>query len=110
MQAPAAEATALRDDHAVGRFVSALDLGDDFERRVLDVDEIVLEQSVHALVQGQALASEHQVGAAGQFGIEQFLAPVVEGQHLVLDRLTEKHLLQLGQHLRMLSSQGPSTC
>ena len=102
VQAPAAEATALGHDDTVGRFVAGLDVGDDLERRVLDVDEVVLEQAVHALVQGQAGASEHQVRPPGQLGIEQLLPPVVEGQHLVLDRLAEEDLLQLGEDLGML--------
>ena len=102
IKTPAAEATALRHDDTVGRFVAGLDVGNDLERCGLDVDEVVLEQSGHALVKGEGLTAEHQVGSAGEFGIEQFQAPVVDGQYLVLHRLAEESLLQLLEHLRML--------
>ena len=102
VQAPAAKPSALRHNDTVHRFVAGLDLGNDFKRRVLDVDEIVLEQAIHALVEGQALTPEHQVRPSRQLGVEQFLPPVVEGQHLVLDRLADEDLLELREDIGML--------
>ena len=45
-------------------------------------------------VQREALSPKHQVRAAGQFGVEQFLPAIVQRQHVVLDRLRQKQLLQ----------------
>ncbi len=105
VQAPAAEGAALGYDDAVGRFVTGLDVGDDLKRGVFGVDEVIFEQAVHALVEGQAFTPEHQVRPPGDFGVEQLLPAVVEGQHLVLDRLAEENLLQLGEDVGMLLGQ-----
>ena len=70
VQAPAAEAAGLGEDHAVGAALRDLHLGGDRVRPVLDVDEDVLRHPGHALVDRQRGAAGHQVGPPDEGGVE----------------------------------------
>ena len=99
VQAPAAEAAALGENHAVGGAGGNLDVRGDRHRLVLDVDEGVLHHPGHALVDGQRLAPGHQVRPSRRGGVEALDRAVVNRQHAVaLGFLHEQRLqfLELG--------------
>ena len=104
VEAPAAEPAALRDDHALGALGRHFEIGGDRERLVLDVDDAVLGQTAHAGEQQLRVALD-QLGPAGQIGVDALDLPVVERQHVVLDRFDQPQPLQLVQLLRHLLRQ-----
>ena len=105
VEAPAAEASALREDDAVGAALRAVDIGGDRQRAVLDVDEHVLRHALHAGVQRERRAVAHQVGPSGQFRVDAFDDAVVDGQHAVLHGLLHEQVLQLLQLRRVLGGE-----
>ena len=99
VEAPAAEAAALREDDAVGAALRDVQVCGDGEGAVLDVDEDVLAHAGHALAERERGAACHQIGAADESGVEALETAVVDGQDAVLDRLLDEevlHLLELG--------------
>ena len=104
VEAPAAESAALRDDHALGALGGHLEIGGDGERLVLDADDAVLGQASHARKQQLPVALD-QRRPAGQLGNEALDLPVVERQHVELDRFDQPQPLQLVQLLGHLLRQ-----
>ena len=104
VQAPAGEGAALGDDHALGARLRHDDFRRDRMGLVLDVDEAVLAEAPHA-AEEQLRVALHELRPADELGVEALDAPVVEREHVVLPRLLEPQLLQLGQLLRHLAGE-----
>ena len=68
----------------------------------------VLRQPAHAAEQQLGVALD-QGGSSGDVGDEALDLPVVEREHVVLDRLDQPEALQLMQFLRVLLRRGPWT-
>ena len=71
----------------------------------LHVDESVLHDAGHAVIDRHRRASAEQVRAAGDPGVEALGAAVVDGQHEIALGLLQEECLQLLQLLRVLRGQ-----
>ena len=83
VQRPAAEATALRQDRAVGAIGRNLELGGDLARAVLHVHEGVFHHALHPLVEREGRAITQDIRPAGDGRVRALDGPVVDRQHVV---------------------------
>ncbi|MNW55505.1 hypothetical protein D3C74_331650 [compost metagenome] len=104
VQAPAAEPPALRDDHTVRTGGRDLDLRGHGERLVLDVHDTVLREPPHPGEQQLAVPVD-EGRAPGGLGVQPVRGPVVEREHVVLDRLDEPQALEGVQPFGLLGGQ-----
>ena len=100
VEAEAAEAPALRDQHALGAAGGDLDVGDDPVRPHLDVRRQLLGHRRGARPQHDALARSHGMRAA-----EGEDAARLQRQHAVASRLAPPQLLERAQLLRLGSRE-----
>ena len=106
VDAPTAEAAALRDDHAVRAAVGHLELGRDGERLVLDAHDARLGESAHSGEEQLAVPAD-QGRPPGDVGIEPFRGAVVDRQHVVLHGLDQPEPLQFMQPIGLLGREVP---
>ncbi len=97
VEAPAGERAALGDDRSLGALrlgtsISAVTAWDLFLTLIVGV----LAQPAHAAEEELRLAFDER-GPSGQVGVEALDPPVVEREHVVLARLVEPELLELGR-------------
>ena len=104
VEAEPAEGAALGEEHAVGAAVGDGDRRGDRHRLVLEDDDRVLREAAHAGEQELRGAGD-ELGAAGELGVEPFVAPVVEREHVVLAGLDEEQALQLAELVGLLGGE-----
>jgi hypothetical protein len=92
------------DDHPFGAGGGNDDLGGHRMGLVLDVDHRALRQPPHAAEQQLGVAL-NECRAAGQVRVEALADPVVQRQHVVLDRLDQPKALELAESVGMLLGQ-----
>jgi hypothetical protein len=88
VEAPAADAAALGDDHPLGAGLGDYHLGGDRMGLVPDVDHRALAESAHAADQQLGVALD-QPRPPGQVRVQALTDPVVQRQHVVLGRLDQ---------------------
>jgi hypothetical protein len=99
----AGEPATLRDNHAVDVTVVQFHRRSDRVMTVLRVDEGVLHQSYHPGVHSQRCAGAHKIRPSSERRIEPLNPAVVDGQHVIADRLFHEeglHFFQLGRVFR----------
>jgi hypothetical protein len=101
VEAESAERASLGDDHSLRVGLRNDHLGRDGERLVLVRHDGVLRQPTHAAEQDLRVPF-HELGSAGEVGVEALRTTVVQRQHVELRRLDEEQPLELVQPFRLL--------